>query len=86
VREAGNHPRRLEWLGAPLAGAEQRRQSRGRSGGSRPTFGNFELQDLISRHNQAEALAPTVLKKPNRAAGLMIKKIGGQDAPCVGES
>jgi len=42
---------------------------------SHDKLGNFEIQDLMSRYNQAETLASSVLKKLNDTAGGIIGKI-----------
>lgn len=38
-------------------------------------LGNFEIQDLMSRYNQAETLASNVMKKRDDAANGLIGKI-----------
>ncbi len=39
-------------------------------------MGNFEIQDLMSRYNQAETLASSVQKKKDDTAGGIIQKVG----------
>jgi bacteriocin-like protein len=42
---------------------------------SRDRLGNFEIQDLMSRYNQAETLASSVQKKAADTASAVIGKI-----------
>lgn len=42
---------------------------------SNEKLGNFEIQDLMSRYNQAETLASNVLKKRDDTASSIIGKI-----------
>jgi hypothetical protein len=39
-------------------------------------LGNFEIQDLMSRYNQAESLASSVAKRFNDTINCVIRKIG----------
>lgn len=43
---------------------------------SQDKLGNFEIQDLMSRYNQAETLASSVQKKKDDTANSIIQKIG----------
>jgi hypothetical protein len=39
-------------------------------------LGNFEIQDLMSRYNQAESLSSTILRKYRDTTNTIIGKIG----------
>jgi hypothetical protein len=58
-----------------LAADELNTVSGGKGLENHDKLGNFEIQDLMSRYNQAETLASSVLKKLNDTNSAVIGKI-----------